>query len=192
MNNFDERCRLKPRACDSQVCPPPQPRVPKRLRRLNFSGYHARAFKVSSAFAATAELARVNVSAARVLSLEGYPGVFQTPPRHARALAALVTDKGQGRLKFVVGLREPLALGFSLWSFQSSFGATGGRVEAHFAAALDAMRGCNTSLADDPTQLLRLAPAELTEYRLCLDHRARAKKHYMCAASSEPVVSHYT
>ena len=47
---------------------------------------------------------------------------------------------------------------------------------------------CNTSLADDPTQLLRLAPAELTEYRLCLDHRARAKKHYMYAASSKPVV----
>ena len=54
MNNFDERCRLKPRPCDSLVCPPPQPRVPKRLRRLNFSGYHARAFKVFSAFAATA------------------------------------------------------------------------------------------------------------------------------------------
>ena len=43
------------------------------------------------------------------------PGVFQTPPRHARALAALVTAEGQRRLKFVVGLREPLALGFSLW-----------------------------------------------------------------------------
>ena len=54
MNNFDERCRLKQRPCDSLVCPPPQPRVPKRLRRLNFSGYHARAFKVFSAFAVTA------------------------------------------------------------------------------------------------------------------------------------------
>ena len=87
MNNFREACRLKPRACDSAVCPPPQPRVPKRLRRLNFSGYHVRSFKVSSAFASLAELSLANVSAARVLSLEGYPGIFQTPPRHARAWA---------------------------------------------------------------------------------------------------------
>ena len=33
--------------------------------------------------------------------------------------------------------------------------------QVHFAAALAAMRGCNTSLADDPTQLLRLTPSEL-------------------------------
>ena len=79
-----------------------------------------------SAFAATAELARANVSAARVLSLEGYPGIFQTPPRHARALAALVTPEGQRRLKFVVGLRDPLALGFSLWSFQVRARGLGG------------------------------------------------------------------
>ena len=148
MNNFREACRLKPRACDSAVCPPPQPRVPKRLRRLNFSGYHVRSFKVSSAFASLAELSLANVSAARVLSLEGYPGIFQTPPRHARALGSLVTAPGraampsrssprrahvrapsamasrvprarvrrrQRRLRFVVGLRDPLDLGFSLW-----------------------------------------------------------------------------
>ena len=66
------------------------------------------------------------VSAARVLSLEGYPGIFQTPPRHARALAALVTPEGQRRLKFVVGLRDPLALGFSLWSFQVRARGLGG------------------------------------------------------------------
>ena len=54
-------------------------------------------FKVSSAFASTAELSAVNVSAGRVLSLEGYPGVFQTPPRHARALAALTTPDGRRR-----------------------------------------------------------------------------------------------
>ena len=54
--------------------------------------------QVSSAFASTAELSAVNVSAGRVLSLEGYPGVFQTPPRHARALAALTTPDGRRRM----------------------------------------------------------------------------------------------
>ena len=35
------------------------------------------------------------------------------------------------------------------------------------------MRGCNASLADEPTRLLRLPQAELADYRLCLDGRAR-------------------
>lgn len=38
MNNFRESCDLRPRPCNSLACPPPQPRVPKRLRKLNFSG----------------------------------------------------------------------------------------------------------------------------------------------------------
>lgn len=82
MNNFDAPCPFAPAPCDSAVCAN-APYVPKALRRQNFSAHHARAFSISSAFVSDSALADANVSAARVMSLEGNPGLFQTPPRHA-------------------------------------------------------------------------------------------------------------
>lgn len=52
-------------------------------------------------------------------------------------------------------------------------------VEKKFASALAVMVECNTTLAEDPLQLLQLTPQQLTDYRLCLDHRSRSSKHYL-------------
>ena len=89
--------------------------MPKALRRANFSGHHARLFSVT-AFVSTAALAESRIAPSRLSSVEGNPGIFQTPPRHARALAALTTAGGKHRLRLIVGLRDPLDLAFSLWS----------------------------------------------------------------------------
>ncbi|KAL1529577.1 hypothetical protein AB1Y20_000521 [Prymnesium parvum] len=176
MNNFDAPCPFAPRPCDSLTCSPP-PFLPKRLRALNFSAYHARAFSLS-AFPSVDALAAVNISVDRVASLEGNPGIFQTPPRHARALAALTTREGQAKLKFIVGLRDSFDLAFSLWSFLSSIGQEGKRVEQRLGKALLAIRECNETLAANPSLLLDLSAAELSRYRLCLDDRPRAHKHF--------------
>jgi hypothetical protein len=176
MNNFDAPCPYSPEPCDTVACAN-APYVPKRVRALNFSAHHARAFTLT-AFPSSAALLAANVSVDRVASVEGNPGIFQTPPRHARALASLVTKRGQGKLKFIVGLRDPFDLAFSLWSFLSSIGQEGRRVEARLGRALAAVQACNLTLADDPSLLLHLSAAELTNYRLCLDDRPRARQHF--------------
>ena len=176
MNNADAPCPLAPHACDSPTCAA-APFVPKAARRLNYSTHHARAFSLS-AFASWSALAAANVSRGRVRSLEGNPGLFQTPTRHARAVAALTRPAGRPSLRFVVGLRGAYDLGFSLWSFLASIGQEGKRVEVRFGRALAALTECNASLAAAPHALLGLPPAEVAAYRGCLDERPRAKQHF--------------
>ena len=176
MNNADAPCPLAPHACDSPTCAA-APFVPKAARRLNYSTHHARAFSLS-AFASWSALAAANVSLGRVRSLEGNPGLFQTPTRHARAVAALTRPAGRPSLRFVVGLRGAYELGFSLWSFLASIGQEGKRVEVRFGRALAALTECNASLAAAPHALLGLPPAEVAAYRGCLDERPRAKQHF--------------
>ena len=50
--------------------------VPKRVRALNFSGHHARAFSLT-AFLSDAALAAAGVTSSRAASLEGNPGIFR-------------------------------------------------------------------------------------------------------------------
>ena len=176
MNNFAAACAIPPFRCASATCAD-APFVPKALRRANFSGHHARAFSMT-AFPALEALATANVSASRLISVEGNPGIFQTPPRHARALASLTTPSGRRALRLIVGLRDPFDLAFSLWSFLSSIGQEGKRVEHRMGRALAAVQACNDSLADDPMRLLTLPPAELESYRLCLDDRPRSRQHF--------------
>ncbi len=176
MNNVDEPCSIPPYMCDSPTCANAA-YVPKAVRRANFSAHHARAFSMT-AFASLAALSDANVTAGRLDSLEGNPGLYQTPTRHARALASLTTPAGQRRLRFVVGLRDPLDLAFSLWSFLSSIGQEGRRVELRFSRALAALQACNDTLAERPILLLDLPPAELLAYRTCLDDRPRSKQHF--------------
>ena len=175
-DNFDARCPLPRRACASPVCAP-APYVPKALRRRNYSAHHARTF-VLSAFPSRATLGAANISLARVRSLEGNPGLFQTPPRHARALAALATSSGARAMRLVVGLRDPLDLAFSLWSFLSAIGQEGRRVEARLTRALAMITECDAGLAANPSRLLSMPTAEVGAYRRCLDDRKRARHHF--------------
>ena len=176
MNNFNEPCSLPTYRCASSVCAK-APYVPKALRRANYSGYHARAF-VMSAFPATRALAAANVTRSRAVSIEGNPGIFQTPPRHARALKALTSLSGLRRLKLIVGLRDPFDLAFSLWSFLSAIGQEGKRVDVRMSRALAAIEACNDTLYTSPMTLLNLPPKEVEAYRLCLDDRPRSKQHF--------------
>lgn len=176
MNNFDEACAIGAYKCASNLCAN-APYVPKALRRQNFSAHHRRLFTLT-AYPSLSALAAANVSASRLASIEGNPGIFQTPPRHARALRALTTSEGQLSLKLIVGLRDPFDLGFSLWSFLSSIGQEGKRVEMRMGRALAAIQACNDSLAEEPMRLLKLSPAELEAYRLCLDDRPRSRQHF--------------
>lgn len=176
MNNFDAPCAITPYRCASTVCAE-APFVPKALRRVNFSGHHARLFALT-AFPALSSLAAHNVTPSRLAALEGNPGIFQTPPRHARALRSLTSDAGRRRLQLIVGLRDPFDLAFSLWSFLASIGQEGRRVESRMARALAAIQACNESLAEAPLRLLDLPPHELQAYRNCLDDRPRSRQHF--------------
>jgi hypothetical protein len=176
MNNYDSACAIAPFRCASRTCAE-APYVPKALRRANFSAHHARLFSVT-AFPAKQTLRGMNVTPSRVASLEGNPGIFQTPPRHARALASVTTPTGKHALKLIIGWRDPFDLGFSLWSFLSSIGQEGKRVELRMGKALAAIQACNDSLAEDPMRLLTLPAHELAAYRACLDDRPRARQHF--------------
>ena len=176
VNNVEAPCDIASYRCASRTCAE-APYVPKALRRANYSAFHARAFTLT-AFPSLEALAAANVNATRLASLEGNPGLFQTPPRHARALASLTTPAGRHELKLIVGLRDPIDLAFSLWAFLATIGQEGRRVEQRMARALAALQACNDSLADDPMQLLNLPPSELARYRACLDDRPRSKQHF--------------
>ena len=86
----------------------------------------------------------------RLVTLEGNPGIFQTPPRHSRALLSLTLPSRRAQLKFVVGWRDPLDLAFSLWSFLASLGQEGKRVEQRMSRALEVLSSCNAALAAEP------------------------------------------
>lgn len=176
VNNVEEPCAISPYKCASTACAT-APYVPKVLRRANYSGHHARAFSFT-AFPSVSGLRDVAIDARRLSSLEGNPGIFQTPPRHARAIASLSTPAGQQQLQFIVGLRDPFDLAFSLWGFLSTIGQEGRRVEQRMSRALAAIQACNDTLADEPMRLLTLPPPELAAYRACLDDRPRSKQHF--------------
>lgn len=176
MNNFDAPCTIAPHRCASSVCAE-APFIPKALRRVNYSGHHARLFALT-AFPSLSSLGAANVTVGRLASLEGNPGIFQTPPRHARALASLTSTTGRRQLKLIVGLRDPFDLAFSLWSFLSSIGQEGRRVEQRMGKALAAIQACNDSLAESPLRLLDLSADELQAYRTCLDDRPRSRQHF--------------
>jgi hypothetical protein len=176
MNNYDEACAIGAYKCASRTCAN-APYVPKALRRQNFSAHHKRLFTLT-AYPSLSALSEANISARRLASIEGNPGIFQTPPRHARALKALTTHDGQHALRLIVGLRDPFDLAFSLWSFLSAIGQEGKRVEVRMGRALAAIQACNDSLAEDPTRLLQLTASELEAYRLCLDDRPRSRQHF--------------
>ena len=110
-------------------------------------------------------LSEANVTRDRLVTLEGNPGIFQTPPRHARALKSLTTTEGRHHLKLIVGLRDPFDLAFSLWSFLSAIGQEGKRVELRISRALAAIEACNDTLYQMPTRLMSLSAEELQAYR---------------------------
>jgi len=151
--------------------------VPKRLRHLNFSASHARSFSMT-AFPAVSALAEANISAARVATLDGSPGIFPNGQVNARLLTSLTTGAGKRRLRFIIGLRDPFDLAFSLWAFLSSIGKESQRVEVRMQRALDAIVACNETLADNPMLLLSLPPAEHAAYRGCLEEPQTAGKHF--------------
>ena len=126
----------------------------------------------------TRGLAEANVTPARLAALEGNPGIFQTPPRHARALKSLASEDGRRKLRLIIGLRDPFDLSFSLWSFLSAIGQEGKRVELRMARALAAIDACNDTLYMSPVRLLGLTAHELEVYRSCLDDRPRSKQHF--------------
>lgn len=112
VNNVEAPCAISPYRCASLTCAE-APYVPKVLRRQNYSHYHTRAFSLT-AYPSLSALSDANVTSSRLSSIEGNPGIFQTPPRHARALAALTTPAGRHRLRLIIGLRDPFDLAFSL------------------------------------------------------------------------------
>ena len=77
-----------------------------------------------------------------------------------------------------MGLRDPFDLAFSLWSFLSSIGQEGKRVEVRMGRSLDALLGCNATLGLQPSLLAVLPPAELDAYRVCLDARKTSRQHF--------------
>ena len=176
VNNVEAPCAISAFRCASKTCSE-APYVPKALRRQNYSAFHARAFTLT-AFPSLEALGAANISAGRLASLEGNPGLFQTPPRHARALASLTTPAGRLRLKLIIGLRDPFDLAFSLWAFLATIGQEGRRVEQRLGRALAAIQACNDSLAENPMALLALPADELATYRACLDDRPRSKQHF--------------
>lgn len=108
----------------------------------------------------------------------GRPGIFQTPPRHSRALLSLTLPSRRTQLKFVVGWRDPLDLAFSLWSFLATLGQEGKRVEHRMSRALEMLTNCDGMLAAEPLRLLTASPEQLQSYRLCLDERPRSRHHF--------------
>ena len=124
---------------------------------------HSLSFPFSSR--RTRILSEANVTRDRLVTLEGNPGIFQTPPRHARALKSLTTTEGRHHLKLIVGLRDPFDLAFSLWSFLSAIGQEGKRVELRISRALAAIEACNDTLYQMPTRLMSLSAEELQAYR---------------------------
>lgn len=170
-----ESCAITSFPCESRVCAPAY--VPKRLRHLNFSASHARSFSMT-AFPAVSALAEANISAARVATLDGSPGIFPNGQVNARLLTSLTTGAGKRRLRFIIGLRDPFDLAFSLWAFLSSIGKESQRVEVRMQRALDAIVACNETLADNPMLLLSLPPAEHAAYRGCLEEPKTAGKHF--------------
>ena len=177
-DNYDAPCPLASYRCNSPVCADAV-YVPKAVRRrLNYSGHHARAFMLT-AFVSWSELAAANISRGRVASIEGNPGIFQTPPRHALALHALAAGAaGRARLRLIVGLRDPFDLAFSLWSFLSSIGQEGKRVETRMGRSLEALLGCNATLFEQPGLLPTLPPKAFEAYRACLDERKTSRQHF--------------
>ena len=176
VNNIQAPCGIASYKCASRTCSE-APYVPKALRRANYSAYHARIFTIT-AFPSFEELVAANVTPARVTTIEGNPGLFQTPPRHARALASLTTQAGRAEIRLVVGHRNPYDLAFSLWAFLATIGQEGRRVEHRIGRALEAVQACNSTLADDPMLLLHLSKEALAQYRSCLDDRKRSRHHF--------------
>ena len=118
-------------------------------------------------FRRTRILSEANVTRDRLVTLEGNPGIFQTPPRHARALKSLTTTEGRNHLKLIVGLRDPFDLAFSLWSFLSAIGQEGKRVELRISRALAAIEACNDTLYQMPTRLMSLSADSSRSVRAC-------------------------
>ena len=94
------------------------------MRKRNFSAAHARAYGVT-AFPSWRALAEANVSVDRVMTVEGNPSLWHSAAVHAPQLVALTTAAGRRALRFIVGLRPPYELAFSLWSFLSQIGREG-------------------------------------------------------------------
>ena len=165
---------LRPYRCSSPQCR--EGYVPKWLRQRNYSAQYARAYAVS-ALPHRAALRAANVTADRVAVLEGQPRLWGSRVSGARlaALAAL-SSRGHAALRFVVGLRDPFELMFSLWSFLYTLGRMPGRVEPTVGRALAHVRGCNATLFAAPARVLRTPEAELAEYHHCVREGKAAER----------------
>ena len=165
---------LRPYRCSSPQCR--EGYVPKWLRQRNYSAQYARAYAVS-ALPHRAALRAANVTADRVAVLEGQPRLWGSRVSGARlaALAAL-SSRGHAALRFVVGLRDPFELMFSLWSFLYTLGRMPGRVEPTVGRALAHVRGCNATLFAAPARVLRTPEAELAEYHYCVREGKAAER----------------
>ena len=132
-----ETCSTPPFPCASRACAPFGAGSKLAHADPPYLETHARSFAVH-AVVHRAELAAARISAERVLTLEGSPGVFCLAPR-SRLLAAIAPPPARARLRFVVGLRDPTELAFSYWAYLDGRRSKQ-TVDAHVAAAVDALR----------------------------------------------------
>ena len=166
-----ETCSTPPFPCASRACAPFGAGSKLAHADPSYLDTHARSFAVH-AVVHRAELAAARISAERVLTLEGSPGVFCVAPR-SRLLAAIAPPPARARLRFVVGLRDPTELAFSYWAYLDGRRSKQ-TVDAHVATAVDALEACD-SAADargQPGALLGAADERWHSYFACLRRAA--------------------
>ena len=195
-----QAAQLPPFACDSRVCTPTY--VSRKFRTsaaMNFSAHLRRAWSVS-AVPHWRAVDAAGVSRRRLRTLEGKPSIWgseinaemilalvggsssgqssssaHAPPQQQHAPLVPVPGMvpgGRDAVRFVVGLRNPVDLYFSLWSFLTSIGRGtphGFRTLVSPSYTLQPLRRCNATLLDDVSGVLGMADATRRAYARCIN-----------------------
>ena len=142
---------------------------------MNFSAHLRRAWAVS-AVPHWRAVDAAGVSRHRLRTLEGKPSIWGSA-NNAAMISALASSHalvpgGPSSVRFVVGLRDPVDLYFSLWSFLTSIGRGtphGFATILSPAYTLHPVRRCNATLFDDISGVLSMETEARRAYARCIN-----------------------
>ena len=118
-------------------------------------------------------LVAANVTPSRVMAVEGNPAVFAGGGLGgmSRQLGLLTHAGGRSALRFIVGLREPIALALSYWMWnQRAWRLLAGPM-VYFDKGVQALSSCEQAvvgMTGQPDLLLHLPDSELRRYYACV------------------------
>ena len=169
-------CHAPPSPCASAVCLPTHPSA--ALRAVNYSATHSLHFSVS-AFPHRRVFAEANISAHRVVVLEGSPAVLAGGGAGGMAtqLGSLTRPGGPyqpvgGRavLRFIVGLREPVSLGLSYWMWMAPLQRLNPDPASFFSRGLDQFQSCERAVGavGQVHRILHLNETASRRYYACM------------------------